>query len=166
MKGVLASIVLTCLISCCYSQVVTNLILDDFTNGANSQNIAITLSSDISVSEPPRVETNVFDAGAGCVGFIGCERGMSITVYEGLQGRVFYSEIFSSSSYFSGEWAVSCPKNSESEALIQYDGRDGSMDLDLNGLSNLDLTQGGTSNGFLFSAESDLDAQLFVNLHS
>merc|ERR1739847_183943 len=63
---------------------------------------------------------------------------MSLTIFIGLQGRTFSSDIFTTPAtyYFDGEWAVSNPKNSESEFILQYDGRDNSFSLDTNGLGN------------------------------
>ena len=145
----------------------TNLILDDFTNGAYS-GIVITLSSDITYDDPPIVQSSVFDAGSGCTGLIGCERDMSLSIYVGLDGRTFSSEIFTtpSSYYFSGEWAVANPKNCASGAVVQYDGRDNSTYLDINGLGNLDLTQGGTSDSFIFAFISDIDTDLLIEVYS
>merc|ERR1712093_316480 len=121
---------------------VERIVLDDFTNGANTHGISITLSADIGVNDPDRTETEMFDAGSGCSGLLGCERDMSLTIFIGLQGRTFSSDIFTTPAtyYFDGEWAVSNPKNSESEFILQYDGRDNSFSLDTNGLGNVDLT--------------------------
>jgi len=93
---------------------------------------------------------------------------MSLSIYVGLDGRTFSSEIFTtpSSYYFSGEWAVSNYKNSESGAVVQYDGRDNSISLDINGLGNLDLTQVGTSDSFIFSFISDIDTDLLIEVYS
>merc|ERR1711862_695565 len=54
-----------------------------------------------------------------------------LTIFIGLQGRTFSSDIFTTPAtyYFDGEWAVSNPKNSESEFILQYDGRDNSFSL-------------------------------------
>merc|ERR1712093_120497 len=121
---------------------VERIVLDDFTNGANTHGISITLSADLGVNDPDRTETEMFDAGSGCTGLLGCERDMSLTIFIGLQGRTFSSDIFTTPAtyYFDGEWAVSNPKNSESEFILQYDGRDNSFSLDTNGLGNVDLT--------------------------
>merc|ERR1711874_719074 len=103
------------------------------------------LIADLGVNDPDRTETQMFDAGSGCTGLLGCERDMSLTIFIGLRGRTFSSDIFTTPAtyYFDGEWAVSNPKNSESEFILQYDGRDNTFSLDTNGLGNVDLTDNG-----------------------
>merc|ERR1711862_169078 len=56
---------------------VERIVLDDFTNGANTHGISITLSADLGANDPDRTETAMFDAGSGCTGLLGCERDMS-----------------------------------------------------------------------------------------
>merc|ERR1712169_143095 len=138
---------------------VERIVLDDFTNGANTHGISITLSADLGVNDPDRTETAMFDAGSGCTGLLGCERDMSLTIFIGLQGRTFSSDIFTTPAtyYFDGEWAVSNPKNSESEFILQYDGRDNTFSLDTNGLGNVDLTDNGLVTRIRLSAVTDLD---------
>merc|ERR1711975_142779 len=138
---------------------VERIVLDDFTNGANTHGISITLSADLGVNDPDRTETAMFDAGSGCTGLLGCERDMSLTIFIGLQGRTFSSDIFTTPAtyYFDGEWAVSNPKNSESEFILQYDGRDNSFSLDTNGLGNVDLTDNGLVTRIRLSAVTDFD---------
>merc|ERR1711862_474681 len=135
---------------------VERIVLDDFTNGANTHGISITLSADLGVNDPDRTETEMFDAGSGCTGLLGCERDMSLTIFIGLQGRTFSSDIFTTPAtyYFDGEWAVSNPKNSESEFILQYDGRDNSFSLDTNGLGNVDLTDNGLDTAYNIIAYS------------
>merc|ERR1711862_465863 len=139
---------------------VERIVLDDFTNGANTHGISITLSADLGVNDPDRTETAMFDVGSGCTGLLGCERDMSLTIFIGLQGRTFSSDIFTTPAtyYFDGEWAVSNPKNSESESILQYDGRDNSFSLDTNGLGNVDLTDNGLVTRIRLSAVTDLDS--------
>merc|ERR1711904_290474 len=60
---------------------VERIVLDDFTNGANTHGISITLSADLGVNDPDRTETEMFDAGSGCTGLLGCERDMSLTIF-------------------------------------------------------------------------------------
>merc|ERR1712188_211974 len=137
---------------------VERIVLDDFTNGANTHGISVTLSADLGVNDPDRTETQMFDAGSGCTGLLGCERDMSLTIFIGLQGRTFSSDIFTTPAtyYFDGEWAVSNPKNSESEFILQYDGRDNSFSLDTNGLGNVDLTDNGLVTRIRLSAGTDV----------
>jgi len=151
-----------------YSDFVEVIVIDDFTNGANSHSVTITLDSDVTATDPDVVGDSSFDAGAGCSGLIGCERDMSLTIILGLQGRSFSSDIFTSpaSYYFDAEWAISNPKNSESETILQYDGRDDSIDLDLNGLGSFDLTGDGQVEFLRISAVSDLDTEYVFTAYS
>merc|ERR1711904_216104 len=136
---------------------VERIVLDDFTNGANTHGISITLSADLGVNDPDRTETAMFDAGSGCTGLLGCERDMSLTIFIGLQGRTFSSDIFTTPAtyYFDGEWAVSNPKNSESEFILQYDG-----------LGNIDLTDNGLVTRIRLSAVTDLDTAYNIIAYS
>jgi len=147
---------------------VERIVLDDFTNGANTHGISITLSADLGVNDPDRTETEMFDAGSGCTGLLGCERDMSLTIFIGLQGRTFSSDIFTTPAtyYFDGEWAVSNPKNSESEFILQYDGRDNTFSLDTNGLGNVDLTDNGLVTRIRLSAVTDLDTAYNIIAYS
>ena len=151
-----------------YSDFVEVIVIDDFTNGANSHSVSITLDDDVTATDPDVVGDSSFDAGAGCSGLIGCERDMSLTIILGLQGRSFSSDIFTSpaSYYFDAEWAISNPKNSESETLLQYDGRDDSIDLDISGLNGLDLTGNGAVEFLRISAVSDLDTTYVFTAYS
>merc|ERR1712151_1474919 len=109
-----------------------------------------------------------FDAGSGCTGLLGCERDMSLTIFIGLQGRTFSSDIFTTPAtyYFDGEWAVSNPKNSESEFILQYDGRDGTFSLDTAGLGGVDLTDNGLVTRIRLSAVTDLDTAYNIIAYS
>jgi len=151
-----------------YQDLITRFVVDDFTNGANTHSVDITLSTDVTATDPDVVADDSFDAGTGCSGLVGCERDMSLTVILGLQGRSFSSDIFTSpaSYYFDAEWAISNPKNSESETLLQYDGRDGSIDLDISGLGSVDLTVGGSVEFLRISAVSDLDTTYVFTAYS
>merc|ERR1739848_402312 len=68
--------------------------------------------------------------------------------------------------YFDGEWAVSNPKNSESEFILQYDGRDNTFSLDTNGLGNVDLTDNGLVTRIRLSAVTDLDTAYNIIAYS
>merc|ERR1711879_865450 len=126
------------------------------------------LTADLGVNDPDRTETEMFDAGSGCTGLLGCERDMSLTIFIGLQGRTFSSDIFTTPAtyYFDGEWAVSNPKNSESEFILQYDGRDNTFSLDTNGLGNVDLTDNGLVTRIRLSAVTDLDTAYNIIAYS
>ena len=151
-----------------FSQNVERILLDDFSNGAGAHGVSVALPADVTINDPAITDSAQFDAGSGCSGLLGCERDMSVTVFIGTQGRTFSSNIFATppNYYFGGEWAVSYSKNSEAETILQYDGRDNSISLDLNGLGGIDLTDGGLVTDVRFSAIADLDLTYVLTAYS
>ena len=107
-------------------------VIDDFTV---EQECIVTLSyNDITAQDPDVVQTT-FATGPTTT-LIGGERDMEVRVFEGLQQREFYSAVFLiDEGYFDGEWYIGNPKSSSSVATNQYDGVDGSFNLNLNGLN-------------------------------
>jgi len=130
-----------------YSDLVERIVIDDF---SLSQSVSVTLSATQTPYDPPIIETSIADAGIGCSSIIGCERDMFISVISGFQERTYFSAIYYN------EWDVSTPLGSVVEYSIQYDGRDNSTNLDLNGLNNLDLTDGGLASIIQFSGNIDI----------
>merc|ERR1711976_581022 len=119
MKVSLLLVLLAC--SFVFAQDEIKLVIDDFTVGGNQQAAVVTLSSDLSASDSPVVDTSSFNE-PGCTGLIGCGRDMEMRAFTGFAGRSFESDIFLvSSGDFPGEWAVANPKTSSSLATIQYD---------------------------------------------
>ena len=134
-----------------YSDLVERIVIDDF---SLSQSVSVTLSATQTPYDPPIIETSIADAGIGCSSIIGCERDMFISVISGFQERTYFSAIYYN------EWDVSTPLGSVVEYSIQYDGRDNSTNLDLNGLNNLDLTDGGLASVIKFSGVVDIPGQI------
>jgi len=146
---------------------VPRITIDDFSVGAGDNKVSVELDRSIANGDTPAVETDSFSL-AGCTGLLGCARDMSMTVTLGQVGRVSTSNIFpvSDSEFFTGEWAVSNPKNSQSVTILQYDGPDNSFDLDINGLNGVDLTDGGLGTGLRVTVISDLDTSYQFDLYS
>ena len=104
---------------------------------------------------PPAVTSTGFDRGASIVGG---ERDMSFTVEEGSTGGVF------SCSASEGVFTIGTPNGGSGFVLLQYDGTDGSIDLDtVNGLGGLDLTLDGAI-GFEIIAVVDVDSEFTITL--
>jgi hypothetical protein len=145
---------------------ITRVLIDDFTVGGNVQKAIVTLSADLSASDPNVIDDSSFNS-PGCTGLIGCGRDMRMEAITGFNGRTFDSEIFLiTNGYFDGEWALANPKTSESIATIQYDGQDNSFNLSLNGLGNVDITDGGLVESLKLSVISDLPTTYTMILYS
>ena len=117
-----------------YSNLVERILIDDFTL---DQSVVLVIPADLTPSDPPLVESSIVDSGVGFSNIIGCERDMFITVISGRQGRYYNSRV----AY--NEWYCEAAIFGVGEFLLQFDGRDNSTSLDLNGLNNFDLTDGG-----------------------
>merc|ERR1711976_144625 len=164
MKVSLLLVLLAC--SFVFAQDEIKLVIDDFTVGGNQQAAVVTLSSDLTASDSPVVDTSSFNQ-PGCTGLIGCGRDMEMRAFTGFAGRSFESDIFLvSSGDFPAEWAVANPKNSSSRATIQYDGQDSDFDLDINGLGNLDLSVNGEAVELRISAITDLATAYVFTFYS
>merc|ERR1711976_184172 len=164
MKVSLLLVLLAC--SFVFAQDEIKLVIDDFTVGGNQQAAVVTLSSDLTASDSPVVDTSSFNE-PGCTGLIGCGRDMEMRSFTGFAGRSFGSDIFLvSSGDFPAEWAVANPKTSSSRATIQYDGQDGDFDLDINGLGNLDLSVNGEAVELRISAITDLATAYVFTFYS
>merc|ERR1711976_529226 len=164
MKVTLFFVLIAC--SLVFAQLEQKIVIDDFTVGGNIQKAIVTLGSDLFASQPNVVDTESFNE-PGCTGLIGCGRDMEMRAITGFSGRSFESEIFLvTGGVFPGEWAVANPKTSESLATIQYDGQDGTFALSVNGLGNLDLTDGGTATDFRLSVIADLPTTYNIEIYS
>merc|ERR1711976_35151 len=164
MKVSLLLVLLAC--SFVFAQDEIKLVIDDFTVGGNQQAAVVTLSSDLTASDSPVVDTSSFNE-PGCTGLIGCGRDMEMRAFTGFAGRSFESALFLvSSGDFPAEWAVANPKTSSSRATIQYDGQDSDFDLDINGLGNLDLSVNGEAVELRISAITDLATAYVFTFYS
>jgi len=149
-----------------YAQDTVRFSFDDFGVGAGEHSISIQLSTLLVEGDTPVAAQETFTQ-QGCSGLVGCSRDMQMTVFSGNEGRTGNTDIFDPSDpAFQGEWAVSTPKNFGSETVLQYDGVDGSIDLDQNGLGSVDMTDGGLAFALRFSIISDLPTIYTVVVYS
>ena len=130
---------------------IERIVIDDF---SLNQSVFVILPADQTPYDPPFVESSIGDAGVACSNIIGCERDMFISVTSGHQSRVFFTTVSND------QWAIGTPLDSVAEYLIQYDGRDNSTSLDLNGLNNFDLTDGGLANTIQVPGAVDMLGQV------
>merc|ERR1712137_1446652 len=102
------------------------------------------------------------------MGLLGCAREMYIDVYLSNAGRDFFSAILPFSNLdFEGSWDISTPKGGNADYWLQYDGSNGSRDVDINGLGGLDLTDGGLATGLRIFAVTDQESAFYpVGIYS
>jgi len=132
------------------------LVIDDFTIGAQEQSLSLVLSSTLTVDDPPIFVQSFYTGGNGTA-LIGGERDLELKVFSGLAQRTFFSEIFTH------EWVFSAPKSCSSSTTAQYDGHDGSMEINLNGL-NLNMFNYGDA--LMLSVVSDISTMVDVRFYS
>ena len=129
--------------------------VDTFTSdGTNFITIELTTSL-----LPPVVRTSFFSTGnPDSDEIIGGERDLQLNALTGSSGRVF------ATSVNLGEWEIATPNGASSQVLMQYDGIDGSINLNSKGLTaitgasgGLDLTIGSTADGFHLTIETDIE---------
>ena len=130
---------------------VERIVIDDF---SLNQSVFVILPADQTSSDPPLVESSIGDAGVACSNIIGCERDMFITVTSGHQGRYYTSHVSDNI------WYCEAAVHGVGEFLLQFDGRDNSTSLDLNGLNNFDLTDGGLANTIQVPGAVDMLGQV------
>ena len=117
-------------------QLAEKYLIDDFTV---PQQCVVILQTDVFSPAPNVVETTTQQGSTNSI--IGGERDMEMRVFEGSLGGRFGSEVyFTPDQYFQGQWAVQNPGSSIGVATNQYDGIDGSFNLNFNGL-NINLNE-------------------------
>src|SRR3990167_2597062 len=89
---------------------------------------------------------------------LGVERDVELTVESGLFNSVY------SIGVGTGEFWMETPTGGSSYSLLQYDGVDGSMSLQANGLRNFDATFGGNATAFFIVASTDVSTKLMITL--
>lgn len=162
MKFTIILIVIFSIVFAQDSNLVERYVIDDFTNGANSQSVSIELEAYLSPNYMPIISSDTSDFGSGCTGILGCERDMIIDVAYGLQGTQLDSEIESP-----GNWHVSASSESNTIYTLQYDGRDNDAENpDSNGLNNFDFTDNGYAKFIKFSGISDTLTALEIKAYS
>lgn len=152
----LSYLLLALLVSSAYSQTLVNrIVLDNFSEG--SQNIIITLPAGVN-SGNPFIQTSIYQSSLPDpnTNIIGGERDIEVTVTQGTQNLLVTAQVFTGSNeqYF----AVSTPQGAAALDLLQYDGTDNSLNLDITGLapSLRDLTDGGLAVGITFTLLTDI----------
>ena len=118
---------------------------DNFQEGYPSNKVSVTLNSQIS-SPISRYNCYKSSSGASDTELLGGERDLQETVTEGKAGQSFITEITRSGAT---GWLQTTLDNSTT-VLLQYDGVDGSMNLNTTGLTSVnpngvDFTSGGTN---------------------
>ena len=108
---------------------------------------------ELGVAAPPTVSKSQF---AQSSNIVGGERDLTLTALNGSAGRVF------SASVSEDQFSLATPNGANGEAILQYDGVDGSSTLSTNpGLGGIDLTFG-SALGFQITATSDLDTSYTI----
>ena len=120
--------------------------IDDFTIGEN--NLLITIPAGAVF---PITQFSAFtDSGNNGNKLLGGERDLTLAAEAGPANRVLTSNVGG------GEWLVATPGGARGFALMQYDGKDNSDNLDPNGLGGLDFTVDGLGEAFTAVIETDV----------
>jgi len=91
---------------------------------------------------------------------IGGERDLELYVAEGAANGVLTSGVAS------GQFTCATPNGAAGYSLLQYDGRDGSINLNPTGLGGVDLTSGGLAYAFRAGIEADLRTNVTITVYS
>jgi len=142
---------------------VDRLTIDNYSEGF--QTILIVLNGDISPSDPVN-QTSIYTSpdGVASKNILGGERDLQYSAQTGSLARVFSSSI--SVSYGVGQWEISAPNGGSGQALCQYDGIDGSINLDRSGLGGIDITESGKGVAFHVIANTDIDTAYTFSVYS
>jgi len=149
---------------------VTRLILDNYDEGIN--NILIQLNA-TTATQLPLSATSFYTStgGATSKNIIGGERDLQYTAETGSSGRVFSSSV--SVVDGAGQWEISTPNGGSGTVLMQYDGIDGTMTLNVNGFGpisgttgGIDITESGKGVAFRVVVETDIDTAYTFKVYS
>lgn len=135
--------------------------IDSFEEGQNA--LYITLTSQLNTTDPPVVKTDFAQSpsGASSTSLIGGERDLQMQVTSGYSQNVYSTTVIKGQ----GEWDISTPSGGSSVNTIQWDGIDGSWNLNTKGLGGRDFTFNGKANGFRTNSTTDLDTQYTLNVY-
>jgi len=122
-------------------------VLDDYTVASPSLVIVISDSSPL----PTTVSNFVQDSS-----ILGGERDLILTATTGPAGRVLTTSV-------SGAWNLGTPNGVTGVASIQYDGIDGSANLNTKGLGGVDLTKSG-ADSFQVTIQTDLTSTYVISV--
>jgi len=149
--------------------------IDDFSLGVSDQEVTYTADVAIDIPRSGTPERSALSSRqySGCTAglqarLIGCAREMYIEVYNSNSGRDFISAILPFGELdFPGSWDIASPKAGTADYWIQYDGGDGSYDVDISGLGSVDLTEGGLTDGLrIFAVTDQVDPVYNIALYS
>ena len=124
------------------------LTIDPFT--PNTPTLVLLIADEL----PFTMEVSTADAG-----ILGGERDLSLTAESGSSNLVLTTGVSS------GLWSVSTPNSARGFALMQYDGIDGSIALNTNGLGGVNL-MADSADGFVLFIQSDIDTVYQVTVYS
>jgi len=109
--------------------------------------------------------------GATSKNIIGGERDLQYTAETGTSGRVFSTSVSVVNS--AGQWEISTPNGGSGTVLMQYDGIDGAMNLNVNGFGpitgspgGIDITETGKGVAFRVIVETDIDTAYTFKVYS
>jgi len=125
------------------------LTIDSFT--PDTPPIIITIDS----TQLPQTKT-AFTTGSG---ILGGERDLSLTAESGPNSRVLTSGVTE------GEWSISTPNGASGVSIMQYDGTDGSINLNTAGLGGVDLRVSG-GDGLRAIIVTDIDTAYTFTVYS
>jgi len=135
--------------------VVDHVVIDDFSVGSNSAVVVIPSSSSF-----PIIQSSIYTLSGTSSRLLGGARDMILNVTSGSANRIV------SSSVNNNQWTVGTPTDASATVTLQWDGKDNSTDLSVNGLGAVDLTDLGTASRFHLIAESDLATSVTVVVYS
>jgi len=142
---------------------VDRLVVDNYSEGF--QTVLIELTTDITGNNYVN-QTSFYTSpdGASSANILGGERDLLYSAQVGSVGRVFSTSV--SVAYGVGQWEVSGPNGGSGQALCQYDGIDGSINLDRSGLGGIDITENGKGVAFHVIANTDIDTTYIFSVYS
>ena len=127
--------------------------IDSFTRATDPP---VTILIRDAVPPAPRPSSEGFDIDTS---ILGGERDIQLTALEAGVNALF------SAGASDGIFVLGTPSNGQSFLSVQYDGRDGSENLDTsNGLGGIDLTSN-SAQGFRITAKSDLDTEFTITVY-
>lgn len=138
--------------------------IDDFAVGA--QSLSVVLNSTLLLVDPPRIDEDIYADAFFCgnpMGPLGCERDVQLSAFQGNAGSNFTANVdLVTSGFFDAQVVITTPFNSSSNTLLQYDGTDNSLALDIVGLGDLNF---GNSESFVMAWLSTIPVMATVTFY-
>jgi len=143
------------------------LVLDTFESNGDQNSCSIQLNDTVPSNTFPLIDFSSFSTGnANSAALIGGERDLQLTALTGVAFSLYTSDV----SF--GQWSLSTPSQASSQALLQYDGIDGSINLNTKGFEAItgasggyDLTVTSKADGLHLTIVTDLDTQYTFNIY-